>query len=242
MPEYSPVLSIITAVFELAVAVYAWRAGGRREVLRLVAALLVFLAGYQVIEVFVCHDPEALFWARLAFADVVWLPPLGLALLYRLAQPTRPIWGRVVVGFFAIAAFFTFWVFFDDQFVTASVCKAVIAFYTHPTFALEFYGAFYHLGLWSMMGAGIHLARRAGTELDRDHAADLALGTVAFVVLALTTEIVVPAAKEATPSVMCHYAISLAIFLWRIARREAMATAARKTSHGDAEARGRTDS
>lgn len=225
MPEYSPILSIVTAVFEIAVAIYAFRAPGRRQIQHLVAWLLLFLAGYQLIEVAVCNDPEAVFWARLAFADVVWLPPLGLLLLWRLAQPTRAIWGHIVKLTIAIGAFFTFWVFFDERFVTGTVCQAVIAFYTHPTHALEFYGAFYHLGLWGMMGAGIQLSRTAEHEVDRAHAADVAMGTVGFVVLALMTEVVFPGARNATPSIMCHYALVLAIFFARLVRREARSAA-----------------
>lgn len=220
MPDYSPLLSLLTAAFELAAFVWCLRARGRRPILRNVALTLLLLAGYQLIEVAVCHAPHEPFWARLAFADVVWLPPLGLVLLHRLAAPTRALWGWLVRLSLALAAFLSVWVFADPRFVTGTVCKAVIAIYTHPTNALEAYGAFYHIGLWSMIIGGIQLARAAATPTDRAHAADLAMGTVAFVVLALTTATVFPGTREATPSVMCHYALVLAVFLVRIARRE----------------------
>ena len=220
MPDYSPLLSLLTAAFELAAFVWCLRARGRRPILRNVALTLLLLAGYQLIEVAVCHTPHEPFWARLAFADVVWLPPLGLVLLHRLAAPTRALWGWLVRLSLALAAFLSVWVFADPRFVTGTVCKAVIAIYTHPTNALEAYGAFYHIGLWSMIIGGIQLARAAATPTDRAHAADLAMGTVAFVVLALTTATVFPGTREATPSVMCHYALVLAVFLVRIARRE----------------------
>ena len=224
MPDYSPLLSLLTAAFELAAFVWCLRARGRRPILRNVALTLLLLAGYQLIEVAVCHAPHEPFWARLAFADVVWLPPLGLVLLHRLAAPTRALWGWLVRLSLALAAFLSVWVFADPRFVTGTVCKAVIAIYTHPTNALEAYGAFYHIGLWSMIIGGIQLARAAATPTDRAHAADLAMGTVAFVVLALTTATVFPGTREATPSVMCHYALVLAVFLVRIARREHRAT------------------
>lgn len=220
VPDYSPILSIFTAAFELAACAWCMRAGGRRPILNNVALTLLLLAGYQLIEVAVCHAPHDPFWARLAFADVVWLPPLGLVLLHRLAVPTRAVWGWLVRLSLAGAAFLSVWVFADPRFVTGTVCKTVIAIYLHPTNALEAYGAFYHLGLWSMIIAGIQLARTATSAVDRAHAADFAMGTVAFVVLALTTATVFPDSREATPSVMCHYAIVLAVFMVRIARRE----------------------
>lgn len=225
MPEYSPVLSIVTAVFELALAAWCFRARGRREIQYLVAVILVLLAGYQLIEVLVCGDPAEPAWARAAFADVVWLPPLGALLLLRLARPTRRVWRHLVTLSLALAGFFTVWVFADPMFVTGSVCRAVIAFYTHPTNALELYAAYYHVGLWVMMFGGIRVAMVAASPIDRAHAADVAMGTVAFVVLALTTEVVVPGTRNATPSIMCHYAIALALFFVRLARREARAVA-----------------
>ena len=239
MPAYSPALSLVTAAFELAVAAHTARAPGRPAVRRLVVAILVLLAGYQLIEVAVCHDPADPFFARLAFADVVWLPPLGCALLLALAGGGRRV-ARAVVGTQAtLAAFFSVWVFADPRFVTGSVCQAVIAFYTHPTNALEAYGVLYHLGLAGMMFGGIRLAVAAATPTDRAHAADLAMGTVGFVVPALLTEVVIPGTKNATPSLMCHYALVLAIFLARLARREqrAFTAAARAEAAPDVDVR-----
>jgi len=225
MPDYSPVLSIATAAVELTIAGYCLVARGRREIQRLVALLLVLLAGYQIIEALVCAAPDDSLWARAAFADVVWLPPLGLLLLERLAAPTRRVWRALVRLSLVGAAFFTVWVFADPLFVTGTVCKAVIAFYTHPTNALEAYGAFYHLGLWGMMFGGVRVALVAATPRDRAHAGDVAMGTIAFVVLALTTEVVFPGTRNATPSIMCHYAILLALFFVRLTLREARSDA-----------------
>jgi hypothetical protein len=225
MPEYSPILSIITAAFEIIAALLAWRARGRRRILRPVVATLLLLAGYQLIEVFVCNAPDNTFWARLAFADVVWLPPLGCLLVLRVAGSVRPVWRHLVAWMFAGAAFWSVWVFFDPSFVTGTVCKAVIAMYVHPTHALEFYGAFYHLGLWAMIVGGLRVMLRAPNEVDRHHAGDIVLGTVAFIILALMTEVVFPGARNATPSIMCHYALALALTLARLAHREHRACA-----------------
>jgi len=223
---YSPALSIATAACELAAAAWALRGPGRREILRPVAAILVFLAGYQLIEVFVCARPDQVFWARAAFADVVWLPPLGWLVLLRLAPPRRRVWRYVTAGAFAIAGFFSIWVFADPTFVTGSVCQAVFASYTHPTLMLEAYGAFYHVGLWGMIGGGIAALTALEAKRERAHVADFLYGTVAFVVLALTTEVVYAPARDATPSIMCHYALFLALFLTRLVARERRSSAA----------------
>ena len=220
MPEYSPTLSIVTAALELLAAGWTLRAYGRRSVRIPVALMFLFLAGYQLIEVFVCADPSSVFLARAAFVDVVWLPPLGLLFLLRLGRPARRIWTWLVYGTLGLAGVISVWVTVDPTFVTGTVCQAVIAFYTHPTSGIELYGMFYHSGLWAMMAGGIRVILKAEDPVDRAHAADFVMGTVGFVVLALTTEVVFPGTRNATPSVMCHYAIILALFLARLMWRE----------------------
>jgi hypothetical protein len=224
MPEYSPALSIVTAALELLAAGWTLRAHGRREVRIPVALMFLFLAGYQLIEVFVCADPTNVFLSRAAFVDVVWLPPLGLLLL-RLGRPRRRLWTWLVYGTLGLAGIISVWVSVDPTFVTGTVCQAVIAFYTHPTSGIELYGMFYHAGLWAMMAGGIRVILKADDPVDRAHAADFVMGTVGFVVLALTTEVVFPGTRNATPSVMCHYAIILALFLARLMVRESRARA-----------------
>jgi len=227
MLAYSPTLSIATAAFELTAAAWVLRAQGRREVLRTVAATLVFLAGYQLLEVFVCHAPHETLWGRAAFADVVWLPPLGWLLLLQLSRSLRLSqgWRQATWVAFGLAGFFSIWSFVDPDFVTGTVCQTVFATYAQPSSAFVFYGAFYHLGLWGIIFGGLALLRRLQDPLDRAHVADFVTGNAAFVVFALTTEIVYAPSADATPSIMCHYALILAVFLTRLAWREHRAAA-----------------
>ncbi len=96
---YSPVLAMVTAAFEIAAAVWVLRGPGRRAILRTTAAILVFLAGYQIVEVAICSAaPGYGFLPRLAFMVVSWLPPLGILLVALLLGPARPsgAWVRLL--------------------------------------------------------------------------------------------------------------------------------------------------
>lgn len=224
---YSPDLSIATAAFEIAAAVWALRSPGRPAILRTTALILVLLAGYQLIEVFVCANPSELLWARAAFADVIWLPALGCLLTVQLARPRRAFWARAANAGLLVAGAFTVWAFIDPDFVSRSVCQAVIASYTTPSSAYELYGAAYHLGLWGMVFGGVAAMAHIDRPVDRAHLADVVMGTAGFIIPALLTQVLVPEAIDAMPSVMCHYALVLGIFLTRLVARERREVGAR---------------
>ena len=75
---YSPLLSLVTAAFELGAAGWILTLGLDRRIRNLLIGLLVVLAGYQLAEIWVCAATEDPLRARVAFAAVTWLPVLGL--------------------------------------------------------------------------------------------------------------------------------------------------------------------
>ena len=217
---YSPVLSLVTAFFELTLMGVALSSTGRKRILLPVAAILFFLAGYQLLEVFICSNTEAVLWARIAFLDVVWLPPLGIWLMVQLAGWTKTLWRQVAYFFFALAAGLGIWLFADSRAVGGTVCSVVYADYWNPSDVFAVYGGFYQLGLMVMMVGGVlGLATDLERE-DRHHLADLTAGTVLFVVPSMVIQVVFPNLLGATPSIMCHFALILAVFLGRLVLRE----------------------
>jgi len=217
---YSPALSLITAAAEILLAVVALRSDGRRRVLRPVAALLFMLAGYQLIEALVCTRPEDLLFARLAFCDVVWLPPLGQWVVLSCGPPA-PRWvRRIVGGFFAGGAVLCVWVLADQSFVVGTVCSTVFATYEHGTPFHHVYGAYYHVGLGGMIVGAAYAMVHSTDAGDRLNLADLQIGTLGFMVPALVTQLTWKAMDPSLPSIMCHYAVVLAAFMVRIILRE----------------------
>ncbi len=220
MTAYSPTLSLLTAGIELSVAAWALSGPGRTRITRPTAALLILLAGYQLIEVFVCATPSNVFLARAAFANVIWLPPLAVYLITLLSKPKHPILARLPLVMFATAGGFAIWVFVDPTAVVGTVCHAVVATYDNQSSVYDLYAWFYQLGLLGMMIGGVSAVLNTENDLDRRHLADITMGTIGFVVPAITTVAVVPAAMGSTPSVMCHYALVLGLFLTRMVARE----------------------
>lgn len=217
---YSPLLSVLTAVFEVGVALWALSGPGRTAFLRPVAGICLLLAAYQVIEVVVCHDPTVLGWARLGFITVLGLPPTGLLLMSRY-QPDSTLGRRGAQLSWIVAAALAVWVAVDDTFLTGTVCQAVFATYLHEgSSPSPLYGALYTLGCLVLVTWGTWQAANLPDPVLRKHAAELSLGNAAFMLLALLTQVAVPSIDLSQPSLMCHYALLLAMLLASTVRRE----------------------
>jgi len=102
--DYSPMLSIATAALEIGAAVWTLRGPGRRYIIQPVATILLFLAGYQIVEAVFCTGLLPLtgqLLPRLAFVIVAWLPPTGLLLVARLYPTKSKAFHRYAYGMYA---------------------------------------------------------------------------------------------------------------------------------------------
>jgi hypothetical protein len=219
---YSPLLSLLTGLFEVGAAVWCLYQPGRWPIRRMVFALLLVLAGYQFMEILVCTQLEQPLLARLAFADVVWLPSIGLSLMLCIGRFSGWV-HHAVRGCWVGAAALTAWMLIDQRFVIGTVCSTVFATHEHGTPFHHVFGAYYELALAGLIvgcGAGMVSAERA---LDRAHLLDLQLGILGFLVPAMLTQIIMRDLDPSLPSIMCHYALVLALLLVRMVRREARA-------------------
>jgi len=218
---YFPWLSVVTALFEISAAVWVLRGPGRTTIKRHTALLLVLLASYQVAEVWVCADPSALLRARIAFCCIVWLPTVGLSLMAQIeGGPSRGA-ALFLKASFAWCAVLCVWVLVDPTFVSGTVCSTVLATFRHDAQLFHYaYGGFYEMGLLAMMLSGTVIMKRADSPLARQHAGDIQMGTILFVVPAFITQIIWRDLDPSLPSLMCHYALILALFLVRVTLRE----------------------
>jgi len=228
-------LAVVTGVLELGAAVYVFFGvrSGRKNILRPVGLILLFLAGYQFAEVAVCSHMEKKIWTQLAFFDITWLPPLGLGLAARLSAP-RNRWMKTAAAFdFALAAAFSVWILADPRAITKSVCELVVARY-FPVAKFDFaYALFYQASLLAtIFGAAAGMAFSADLVL-RKHLASLQMGLLGFLFPALAFRILSDNPSGGLmPSVMCHFAIVLAAALFVLALREKRAGASAHAQAG----------
>jgi len=222
--DYSPLLAVVTALIEIVAGIWTLRGPGRRHILRTSGVMLFLLAGYQIAEAVLCTlSPTSAVIPQLAFIIVTCLPPLGLILAAQLSSPEMR-WMRIT-AFTMLSAGLAIivWIAVDARFVSESVCDVVYARYTHPLPSIRFYGWYYWLGLFGIVLFSFLGRSRAEDPLQRRQLDLLLLGTLAFVVPGVVaTRFIVPA-EGALPSVLCHFALILALFviaLIRLERRE----------------------
>ncbi len=220
--HYSPLLAVLTGLLEFGAGIWVFLGlrFGRKRILLPQAIIFILLAGYQFAEVAVCGHSENRIWTQLAFFDITWLPPLGLWLCARLSAP-RNRWLRTAAFFdFALAFAFSVWIFVDPQPITRSVCQLVVARY-FPTAAFDIaFALFYQISLLAtIFGAAAGMASAEDRVL-RKHLANLQTGLLGFLLPALAVRILVTEADGLMPSVMCHFAIVLAISLFISVLRE----------------------
>jgi len=227
MPSYLPLLAVITGILETVGAVWAMAGRGRRTILVPIAFIFALLAGYQFAEAAVCARPANLLFSRLAFLDITWLPPAGLWLVFRLTSG-RSRWRIALPLFYSAAALaVSVWIALDPSCITQSVCRMVLAVFRHaPVFEYVF-GIFYQSAMFVLIAwPSIELAR-AGDPLIRKHLASVQLGVLGFVLPSLYLRIMMREPEGLLPSVMCHFAVTLALGLAvSVARERAAANAA----------------
>jgi len=219
---YSPLLAVITGIVEFIAAGWVFlRPGpGRKRILNPIGLVFLLLAGYQFAEVAVCSRPDIRFFTRLAFFDVIWLPPLALWLGSQLSRPKMRWLSVAAVVDFAAALVLSVWLFADPQAITKSVCQTVIArFYHAHTFEIA-YGVFYQFSLAVTIFAGAAGMAFVEDSVLRRHWANLQAGILGFVLPSIAVRILVAEQPGLLPSVMCHFALILAVSLIFLALRE----------------------
>lgn len=217
--NYSPILSIVTAIVEVAAGVWALTTKGRKKVLISSVAILFLLAAYQLIETLLCSNPEGLkVFGKFAFMVVLWLPPTGLLLLSLLAGLKEKWLGIYTIVFFFVAAIILAWLIADKTPIGVSVCLVVFAQYhgIMPTSLNLVYGIFYQLGLLSMLIISAILVVKFDDTLQRKLIGQVLYGCLAFIFPALVVVNVFPIARGSFASILCHFALLLAIFIFRL--------------------------
>lgn len=225
--DYNPLLAIATATLEIGAGIWVLRGPGRKPIVHATAAILFLLAGYQVIEAVLCMGLLPLsdsFLGRLAFIVVTWLPPTGLLLLARLYPTQKPYLYWLTYGMYLFGAALVLGIATDPQFVTTSVCLIVFARYTNPTPLYHTYGVFYQSGLLAILVFSALGTISAENGRQRLLLGQLLLGSIAFIFPSLVTVSAFPIAEGALPSIMCHFALLLALFLIRLAAIERQTT------------------
>jgi len=209
---FSPPVMIATFVIEICFAIHTvWRYKMSR-VSRLSVVLLVALATFQLAEFMVCRGlgGSDLLWSRIGYVAITVLPPVGLHLLATIVKDKRRwlIWP----GYIAAAAFIAFFSLIGRSIDGHACLGNYVIFQVAPGFGW-LYGAYYYGMLLATLVLGWYHFRRLRIKKVRRALSGLLIGYTIFIIPATTVNLVDPATIAGIPSIMCGFAVLLAITL-----------------------------
>lgn len=197
---------------------------------RLVVTLLVSLATFQLAEYYVCTGPgpQAIPWSRLGFVAITTLPPLAIHIMHILAdKPGR----RLVIGAYASMAGFVAFFLASPAAFAGHQCTGNYVIFQFSEKVTGIYSIYYYGWLFT----GIALGYRWTSELkvkckttckQLQSVQGLILGYLVFLVPVAIANTIKPQTRRGIPSIMCGFAILLALILTlyilpRVAERKA---------------------
>jgi hypothetical protein len=214
---FSPPVMLATLIIETCLAVYTvWRYK-MTIITRLITILLLALATFQLSEYFVCTGigSMAVPWSRVGFVAITALPPLGLHIMHILAGKRQR---RLVYGAYAVmAAFMTFFLLSTGTF-TGHKCTGNYVIFQFTASVTGLYSIYYFGWLAAGIGLGFHwageLKAKSKTALRQLQAVQgLILGYLIFLVPSALSMAVKPDARRGIPSILCGFAVLLALVL-----------------------------
>jgi hypothetical protein len=213
---FSPPVMVATFTIEISLALWAWWRYKMTPVSRLISLILLCLATFQMAEYQVCQGAmvgSALSWSRLGYVAIAMLPPLGLHLLCTIAGKARAQrW--LIGGAYAAGAAFASFFLFSPSAIGGHACLGNYVIFQVAQHSGALFGAYYYGLLLTALLMGWHFtkAKLADAKTRRAIRA-LLFGYLVFIVPTVAVNIVNPSTIDGIPSIMCGFAVLLAIAL-----------------------------
>lgn len=209
---FSPPVMIATFLIEVFLAGYAVIRYKMNATTRVAVAILTCLAAFQLAEYNVCEGAWGITstdWARLGYVAITLLPPLGIHLVAKISGDARrwPYYGAYSVG----ALFVSFFLFATNG-ITAGACLGNYVIFEQGHGTVLLYGVYYY----GLLLAAIYYAARlsTGAPVRVKKALHALIGGYAlFMVPTTLVNIVDPSTVAGIPSIMCGFAVMLALIV-----------------------------
>lgn len=208
---FSPPVMILTFFIELALAVWTLWRYKHTALVRLVAAILVCLAIFQLAEFTICESwlgLDQLTWARIGYVAITALPALGLHLLTRIAKVNAP-W--IVRTTYTIMVIFMAYFLLAGHGISATICGGNYVLFETNLRATSWYTLYYYgLEIGAIITAYV-LARKTKDKQQRQALYGLTAAYMMLIIPVATANLINPKLVHAIPSIMCGFAVFLAL-------------------------------
>lgn len=212
MNNWNGIVSLFIACIELVLLINVFVFAEKNKNNYLAAAVIFLLMFYQAFEFIMCNlGFDSSFNAFLAFADISFLPPLGLFLVLSFYNYRSKY---LILVFLPAVIFVIYYAFIIDQF-KVSACTVFYAIYKYPQGDL--YGFFYYTPILVTMGLLTRGAMSAPGNMTK-RLSKILLTAYALISLPVITAFILAFSGRmllvhSIVSVMCKFAILLALAL-----------------------------
>jgi len=203
---------IATFIIEIGLALYTFWRYRANQVTRLAIILFVALATFQLAEFMICRGlgGNGLIWSRIGYVAITVLPPVGLHLLAVITKHRRPL--LIWPGYIAGAAFIAFFSLIGRSIDGHACLGNYVIFQVAPGFGW-LYGLYYYGLLVATLLTGWYYLRQPIARKIRRAVAGLTLGYTVFIIPATTVSLLDASTIAGIPSIMCGFAVLLALCL-----------------------------
>jgi len=208
---FSPLAMIVTCIIEISFLLYIiWRYKFNK-LSRLVALMLLLLASFQLAEYRVCTGSSSLIqWSHIGYVAITLLPPLGIHIISTITgKKNRSL---IYVGYLSAAAFVLYFAL-SARSLTGDACLGNYVIFQVNT-SLTWLYAVYYYG-WVLMGlfTSIKFALQSKQPAQKSALYGFSLGYAAFLIPTTTVNLIDRATLNGIPSIMCGFAVLLAIIV-----------------------------
>jgi hypothetical protein len=204
---------LATFIIETACVIYVLWRYKLTPITRLAAMILAGLATFQLAEYNICEGAwgvDSLTWARIGYVAITLLPPLGFHLATKLAGQKQTV---LVSAAYGAAAVFSIFFLFIGHGMQAEQCLGNYVIFSTASWAIAPYTIYYYGLLFMSVGYAWQAGKAMKSANKRKALSALALGYLAFVIPTTAVNIVDPSTIAGIPSIMCGFAVILALVL-----------------------------
>lgn len=210
---FSPLVMIATFLFETVAALIVLVRNRQTIEARLIIALLICLAVFQLAEYMICETAlglSSLDWSRVGWVSISFLPPLGVHLGMAIAKRRNPflLWPGYI-----IAVAFSVYFLTVGHGIQSSACLGNYVIFEVSKPALQYYILYYYIWLAVGIAATITYASSIKQRNRRSALRWLGVGYAVFIIPTIAANLIDPNTIQAIPSIMCGFAVLLAAIL-----------------------------
>ena len=208
---FSPPVMLATIIIELSLAIYTLIRYKLNPKKRLVLAILLLLATFQLAEYSVCgrFNLNAEAWSRVGFVAITMLPPLGLHLIKVIAGKSAKL--LLLVAYLSALVWIVAFTFSSNVFA-GQVCAGNYVIFRLTSTANLGYFIYYYSWLFVSIFLALYWSRKSKKQTSRALML-LVLGYLVFLVPTTVTNSLYPNSGRGIPSIMCGFAVLYAIIL-----------------------------